>query len=132
LRRAAALALLLAACAPTAEETAAPEGGWLLPGTDWRLVELGGAPYPARVTATLNPDGTVTGEAPCNGFRAVYSGRWPDLTFEAVTTTRIACPDLAAETAFFAALEQVSRAAIGDDGLTFTGAGPVLRFERMN
>lgn len=109
-----------------------PEGNWLLPGTSWRLAELGGAPYSARVTATLNPDGTVTGEGPCNSFRAPYSGRWPNLAFAPIATTRRACPDLAAESAFFAALEQVRRAGIGENGLTFTGAGPALRFERID
>lgn len=134
---AAAALALLAACAPAApdaepEGAAVTEGNWLLPGTDWRLVEMNGAPAGGGVTATLTEDGRVTGQAPCNRFTAPYSGRWPDLTFAPAAATRMACPELAAETAFFAALGAVTHAAIGDDGLTLTGPGGVaLRFVRV-
>lgn len=132
----AAVALaLLAACSPTAGAPepdagmAASEGNWLLPGTDWRLVEMNGAPA-GGVTATLTEDGRVVGQAQCNGFVAPYSGRWPDLAFAPVASTRMACPDLAAETDFFAALGAVNHAAISDDGLALTGPGVTLRFVR--
>ncbi len=141
--RALAAALLLTACAPmgpgmepeppaAASPAEAPAGNWLLPGTEWRLVEMNGAPVAARVTAMLTEDGRVVGQAPCNRFTAAYSGRWPDLSFAPVASTRMACPDLAVETAFFAALGAVDRAAIGDDGLSFTGPdGVALRFVRI-
>ena len=108
------------------------EGNWLLPGTNWRLVEINGAPAAAEVTATLTEDGRVVGQAPCNRFTAPYTGRWPDLTFAPAASTRMACPDLAAETAFFAALGAVNHAAIGDAGLVLSGPGGVsLRFVRI-
>lgn len=131
---AAAAALALAACAPSfpEEEAAAPAGNWLLPGTDWRLVELDGAPFAAQATATLTEDGRVVGQAPCNRFSASYAGRWPDLTFTPVAATRMACDDLAAETAFFASLGRVDHAAMGEDGLTLSGPdGTRLRFVRI-
>lgn len=126
----AAVLLLLAACAvPMGLETEVPEGNWLLPGTTWRLVELNGAPA-AATTVTLTEDGRIEGQGPCNRFTATYSGRWPDLTFQPAATTRMACPDLPAEQAFFAAIGEVDRAALDADGLNLTGDGVSLRFVR--
>jgi heat shock protein HslJ len=129
----AAALLLLAACAvPMGPETEVPEGNWLLPGTTWRLVELNGAPAAAPTTVTLTEDGRIEGQGPCNRFTAEYSGRWPDLRFQPAAATRMACPDLAAEAAFFDAIGAVDAAALGADGLTLTGPGAVrLRFVRV-
>lgn len=135
MRRAAAALLLAAlapmACAPVAPPPEVPEGSWLLPGTSWRLTDLGGAPFPARVTATLTEDGRIAGQAPCNRFTAEYRGRWPDLSFEVGGVTRMTCPDQQAETAFFAELARVSHAALDADGLVLTGPdGALMRFVR--
>ncbi|MBP7001973.1 META domain-containing protein [Amaricoccus sp.] len=131
MRRALALALVVAACAPMApDEPAGGPAGWILPGSEWRLVELNGKPYPARLTATLTEDGRIVGQGPCNRFTAGYEGRWPDLTFQPMATTRMACPDLEAETAAFAALAAVTHGDNGPEGLILTGPGDVrLRFE---
>ncbi len=140
--------LLLAACATSeidipeppgvgagddmAEEPDAGPHNWLLPGTEWRLVELNGAPFAARATAELTTDGRVVGQAPCNRFSATWTGRWPDLEFSAVASTRMACPELEAETAFFAALDAANHAETGSDGLILTGPDGVrLRFVRL-
>lgn len=133
--RAAVAALLLAAsCAPAGPdgEGAGGPAGWIVPGSEWRLVELNGAAYPARLTATLTEDGRVVGQAPCNRFTADYSGRWPDLTFAPVATTRMACPELAAESAALAALGAIDHGENGPQGLVLTGPeGVRLRFERI-
>ncbi|MBP7240659.1 META domain-containing protein [Amaricoccus sp.] len=133
MRAALTLALALAACAPvTSDEPAGGPAGWILPGTEWRLVELNGEPYPARLTATLTEDGRIAGQGPCNLFNADYEGHWPDLTFRPIATTRMACPELAAETAAFAALAAVDHGENGADGLILTGPNQVrLRFERV-
>jgi heat shock protein HslJ len=127
-----ALSLLaLGACMMTEPKPEVPEGNWLLPGTSWKLVALNGTPFAARATATLTEDGRITGQAPCNAFNASYAGRWPDLRFDAVASTRMACPDLAAETAFFAALDKVDHAELLQDALLLTGPDKtVLRFVR--
>lgn len=132
MRLAAAALLLAVACAPTAPAPEVAQENWLLPGSQWRLVELGGAPFTQRVTATLTADGRVVGEAPCNRFTAAWSGRWPDLAFAPATATRRACPNLQAETEFFAVLDRIEHAALGADGLTLTGPDDaMLRFVRI-
>jgi heat shock protein HslJ len=144
--RIAALALLtVAACAtvdptvPLLDETsvpaagAAPDGGnWLLPGTTWRLAAIDGRRFPAPVTVSLTTDGRIEGQAPCNRFTADYTGRWPDLTFDAVTATELACDDLALERAFFGAMGRVNRGEHTDDGIRFrTPDGTYLDFVRV-
>jgi heat shock protein HslJ len=130
---AAALGLLLGGCAVMVEQPEPPGANWVLPGTEWRLVELNGAPFPARATATLTEDGRITGQAPCNRFAATWSGRWPDLTFQPAAATRMACPELEAEAAFFQALEAVNHAEVGDTGLILTGPeGVRMRFQRIS
>ena len=133
IRFASPLALLgLAACVMSAPETEVPEGNWLLPGTTWKLVELGGAPYPASATATLTEDGRIVGQAPCNTYNAKYVGHWPDLSFEAVATTRATCPDLEVEQLFFATIDKVNHAELLSDSLLLTGPdGASLRFVRV-
>ncbi|MER2507960.1 META domain-containing protein [Amaricoccus sp.] len=121
----------LAACVMPAPETEVPEGNWLLPGTTWKLVELGGAPYTASTTATLTEDGRVTGQAPCNAFNANYVGRWPDLSFETVATTRAICPQIEEERLFLSVMDQVNHAELLTDSLLLTGPdGASLRFVR--
>ena len=112
------------------EQPGVPQSGWILPGTSWALTELDGKPYAARAVATLTEDGRIVGQGPCNAFTAAYSGRWPDLRFHPVASSRLTCPDLAAETAFFAALAKVEHGAHDGDALVFTGPGTSLRFIR--
>ena len=122
--------LALAACAYATAETEVPEGNWLLPGTSWKVVELDGAPFPATAVATLTEDGRITGQAPCNAYTADYEGHWPDISFKPVSRTRMACPELAAETAFFAAMEKVTHAEMLTDALLLTGPETSLRLVR--
>lgn len=135
MRRALAALLVAAACtpAPPPDEPGSGPAGWILPGTEWRLVELDGAPYAARLTATLTEDGRIVGQGPCNRFVAPYAGRWPDIAFSPAATTRMACADLGAETAAFAALARVNRGENGPGGLVLSGPeGTRLRFERID
>jgi heat shock protein HslJ len=142
--RIAVLALLtVAACAtvdptvPLLDEESPPPaaaaggGNWLLPGTTWRLAAIDGRRFPAPVTVTLTTDGRIEGQAPCNRFTADYTGRWPDLTFDAVAATEMACDDLALEQAFFAAMSRVNRGEHTEDGIRFRAPdGTYLDFVR--
>ncbi|TPE48305.1 META domain-containing protein [Amaricoccus solimangrovi] len=133
IRRLIALAapFAVAACVYAAEEPAVPEGNWLLPGTSWKLVELDGAPFTANAVATLTEDGRIAGQAPCNTFSAEYGGHWPAITFTPTARTRRACPDLAAENAFFAALGKVNHGEMLEDSMLLTGPDTRLRLVKV-
>ncbi|MCU0805977.1 MAG: META domain-containing protein [Burkholderiales bacterium] len=130
----AALTLALAACAGSNATTAgAPPS---LPGTEWRLQELGGAKAIANTEASLAfLDGNrASGSATCNRFTATYELSGSAIKFGPIATTRRACPpDLTAqEDRFLAALQAAERvASAGPDLLVFSkGADKPLRFSR--
>jgi len=47
---------------------------------------------------------------------------WPAIAVQMAVATAMACDDLPAEAAFFAALQQMTMAVLGDQGLTLTGS----------
>ena len=121
-----ALPLLLAGCGP--DETIS---GYVDRDAAWRLVELDGAPFVARATVRFPAQGEVTGDGPCNGFRATQTAPYPWFELDAVAATRRACPALAAEGRFLAALEAMTLAEATDRLLILSnGAGREMVFER--
>lgn len=120
MNRLAALALIcLAACTPedpsqslTAEALA----------EEWRLVSLNGSVFTAQATLDLRDPEQASGQAPCNRWFAARGGVLPALTFGPVGATRMACPDLQAETTYLTALSQVAAVALADGNLVLTGA----------
>lgn len=124
--------LLLGACVVIAQPTSeVPRDNWLLPGTSWKLVELNGAPFEANAVATLTEDGRITGQGPCNAFNAAFTGTWPDIGFEPIPRTRRACPEIAAEDAFLAAMERVNRGEMLEDAMLLTGPETSLRLVKV-
>jgi heat shock protein HslJ len=132
--RAAAAALIAsalagAASAALAQQGDAPEGASpTLAGTLWALERLDGAPFEARAVMAFGRDEAgeplLRGEGPCNVFRGIYGVETPEGgMFDAgpFAATRRACPDLAAESAFFAGLEGAVRAEIVDGRLILEG-----------
>lgn len=99
---------------------------------EWRLSSLDGQPFPAAATIDLSEPGRIAGQGPCNRFFASYEGPLPDFRPGAIGATRMACPDLAAEAAFFSALSAMTRAEVtGPVTLTLTGAeGRRMEFTR--
>ncbi len=81
------------------------------PASTWRLETLNGTPFPAPATIAFPAPGRVTGRAPCNGYSARQGAPYPWLEITALTSIKMACPQLAQENAFFAAL---SRATISE------------------
>lgn len=104
---------LVSAC--EADETVSAYGP---PGVTWQLVSQNGAPFTARAHLSFAPDGHVSGEAPCNRFNTVSPVPYPWFETGPIVATKRACPDLAAETAFFAGLAAMSRAIFEDGTLT--------------
>jgi heat shock protein HslJ len=73
-------------------------------GIDWQLLAVDGVLTDARATLQLQPDGVVSGAAPCNRWSATNTAALPALSLGPIRATRMACDRLADEEAFFAAL----------------------------
>ncbi|MGJ8615214.1 MAG: META domain-containing protein [Sulfitobacter sp.] len=71
---------------------------------EWRLIELAGKPFNAKATLTFPETGRIAGMAPCNSYGGTMTVPYPWFEAGAIAATKRACPDLAAETAFFSAL----------------------------
>ena len=71
----------------------------------WTLNEINGTPFPATASLRFAEEGKITGKAPCNGYSATMTVPYPWFDVSDIASTRMASPDLRAETAFFAALE---------------------------
>ncbi len=74
-------------------------------------------------TASLSfaADGAVSGQAPCNRFFASNAATLPAVSLQALGATKMACPDLAAETAYFEALSSMQRAEVDQGHLYLIG-----------
>ncbi len=95
----------------------------------WRLVELRDAPFAARATLTFPAPGEMAGEGPCNSFTASQGAPYPWFEAGAISATRRACPDLAEEQAYFAALEAASLSEVlGDVLILSDDTGVLLTF----
>lgn len=99
-------------------------------GVDWHLVGLEGEAF--GWPASLRIDGAdVTGKAPCNGWGARNLATLPALSLGPIRATRMACPDLDAESAFFDALQAMQRAELDQGHLYLIGPeGRVMEFAR--
>ncbi|MBA4492570.1 META domain-containing protein [Paracoccus sp. S1E-3] len=109
--------LLMAACAQDA------------PGMDgsYRLVDIDGAAIPG--TATLEIAGNkISGQGPCNAYHGQNRAVWPAVDLSPLATTRRACIIEGGESAFHAALGQVTTAERNADGLVLVGPDHKLRF----
>ena len=100
-------------------------------GAVFQLRELDGAHYPARATLSFPEEGQVAGEGPCNSFRASQSAPYPWFAPGPIAATRRACPDLEAESRFFAALSEMTLIeAQGDTVILTNEAGREMVFRR--
>ena len=98
--------------------------------TIFRLDALDSAPFTARATIQFAEDGRVTGQAPCNSYFAAQTAPYPAFNVESIGATRMACPDLAAETQFFTALQSMSRSEVlGDTLILRNDAGREMVFK---
>jgi heat shock protein HslJ len=82
-----------------------------------------------RATLVFGTDNSISGAAPCNRYSATNQADLPALKIGAIRSTRMACPWLAEEQAFFDALSRVTFAGersggvlvlSGPDGRTMT------------
>lgn len=99
-------------------------------GVDWHLVGLEG--QTVGWTASLKFDGdAVSGKAPCNSWGAQNAAALPAVSIAAIRATRMACPDLKAESVFFQALQAMQRAEVDQGHLYLIGPeGRVMEFAK--
>jgi len=107
-------ALLFALAACLKDETIS---GYADPAAIYRLTELNGRPFTARATIGFAEPGTVAGEAACNRYSANQAAPYPWISIGPIAATKRACPDLAQEAAFFAALASATLAEVAGDTL---------------
>jgi heat shock protein HslJ len=74
----------------------------------WVLTELDNAPFTARATLQFPETGRIAGKAPCNSFTGAMTVPYPWFEATQVASTRMACPDMAEEGAFFKALSAMT------------------------
>lgn len=86
----------------------------------WTLKTLNGAPFPVAATLTFPKVGEINGQGPCNRYFGAMAASYPQFNAGPIGSTRMACPNLAAETAFLAALEAATLSDIDDDTLTLS------------
>lgn len=73
----------------------------------FRLIELDGLAFEAEAVLDLSVPGRVSGRAPCNSFSGAQAAPYPWFEATELAVTRRACPELAHERAFLAALQEV-------------------------
>ncbi|WP_299025300.1 META domain-containing protein [uncultured Sulfitobacter sp.] len=105
-------ALALSAC--RADETVRAYGG---ADRIWTLKELGGAVFPATATLRFPKEGEISGQGPCNRYFGAMTAPYPWFDAGPIGSTRIACPEMAAETAFLRALEAATLSEVAGDVL---------------
>lgn len=93
-------------------------------GRDWHLLAQDGLRVAPGTTLRLEADGTITGQAPCNGYGTANTAALPALALRPIRATRMACPRLEEEQAFFDALALLTTLELsGPDRLILTGPG---------
>lgn len=110
-------ALALSACVATAEN-----------GRDWVLDTVDGQPPGWRATLSLAEPGRIAGQAPCNRYSGPLERSETQFKVGALVATRMACPDLAGETAFLEMLSRIETVVETKDLLILSGAGHDMRF----
>lgn len=129
-RNIARLALLVAL---TALAGCRDEASLVAEQTTWQLSAFNDRPVAEADRATLRipARGQLDGQAACNRYSGSWVGVEDDFRTESITSTRMACPALAAEQSYLAALQRVTSAEVTDDSLTLTGPGLTLSFTPM-
>lgn len=117
--------------------TIAPLPAQTVTGPEWELLAIDGVAVDIAVNATLRiePDGRISGRAPCNQWSAISLAKLPALELQAIRATRMACDRLAEEQAFFDALGAMTALEIEERNLILTGPeGRSMEFvtTRMN
>ena len=100
------------------------------PTAQYHLVELDGEPFTAMATIAFPEAGQVIGQAPCNRYFATQTVPYPWFGLDGIGATEMACADLPAEAAYFAALADMTLAeVVGDTLILSNPTGRQLVFQ---
>jgi len=83
----------------------------------WTLKEINGTPFQAKATLTFPEKGEIAGDGPCNSYFGAMEDPYPWFNAGPIGSTRMACPDLSAETVFLQALEDATLSEVVEDTL---------------
>jgi len=98
----------------------------------WQLSDLDGTAFTARATLEFGADGAVSGNAACNSFRTTQTKPYPWVGFGPIASTKMACPDMAAEILYLSALPEMSQAeVVGDVMILSNDAGREMVFKAI-
>ena len=117
--------------APLIAATPALADDWGPHDAVWHLTEIDGAAFTARATIGFPEPGKIAGSAPCNSYSGAQPAAYPRFDPGPLISTRMACPDLPAETEFFGALEAMTAGMIEGEALILAdGSGRHMVFQR--
>lgn len=99
-------------------------------GKVWSLSEIDGAAFGALATMEFDDAGWIKGQAPCNRYSVQQKAPYPWFEVGPTMATKMACPDLAAENAFFTALSAMTLSEVGNTTLILSNdAGRTMVFK---
>ena len=99
-------------------------------GKVWSLSEIDGAAFGALATMEFDEAGWIKGQAPCNRYSVQQKAPYPWFEVGPTMATKMACPDLAAENAFFTALSAMTLSDVGNTTLILSNdAGRTMVFK---
>lgn len=93
----------------------------------WVLQDFGGG----KVTIEFAEDGSLSGQGPCNTYRATHEISYPDIKIGPTLSTRMACADMDVEFNYFEQLAKVDRILLAHRSLRLIQSdGAELNFKR--
>lgn len=122
-----AAVLTVPLCCSCTDETLSGYAGTKV---EYVLQALDDRPFAARATLSFPKPGQIAGQAPCNRYFGSLDVPYPWFKGEGLVATEMACPDLAAEGAFFAALAEMTFAEVSGKVLILSnGTGREMVFK---
>ena len=122
------LALTLSGCLK--DETVS---GYAPAGATFVLQSIDDTAFSATATITFPEEGRIAGQAPCNNYSGAQTVPYPWFKAENIASTKRACPDLAAEQTYFAALSAMSLSEVSSTTLILSNeAGRKMLFTAQN
>lgn len=89
---------------------------------EWFVLAIDGQPFRAEASFAIDADAKVTGRAPCNRYFGESKAALPALQLDALGVTRMACPEMAAESLYLGALAEMTTAALQGEHLVLSNA----------